>query len=99
MRTCPKSMFKAGISVSRRTREVVDDGRCDLRADDRVQLLSRRAPHASQTAERRQQRPTTTGTDAGHGVELRTEIAHGAGAPMERDGEPMRLVADALDQQ
>ena len=70
-----------------------------LRADDGRQLLARRAPHAGQAAERRQQRPPPPRPDAGHVVELRSQVAHRARLAMERHGEPVRLVADPLDEQ
>ena len=68
-------------------------------ADGRRQLLARRAPHAGQAAERREQRAAAARSDAGHVVELRVQIAHRARAAMERHREAMRFVADPLQQQ
>ena len=72
------------------------DGIGDFRAHFRGELFARRAPHARQAAERREQRPPPPRADARHVVELRVQITHRPGAPMERHREPVRLVADAL---
>ena len=88
-----------GVIRLRPTREKRKDGIGDFRADHGRQFLARRAPHARQAAERRQQRPAPARPDARHVVELRSQIAHRPRAAMKRDREAMRFVADALDQQ
>src|SRR6185436_4645003 len=104
-RSTMKEMKTAAKSISgkesrlRPTREKRKDGIRHFRADNRRQLLARRAAHARQTAERRQQHLSPPDADAGHVIELASQIAHRARAPVERDGEAMRLVADALHEQ
>src|SRR6188768_244960 len=68
-------------------------------ADHLHQLFTRRPSHAGETSKRREQRLATSWSDSIHRVEFRSEITFAAREAMERDGESMRLVADALDQQ
>src|SRR5262245_34232221 len=81
----------------RPAREKRKDGIGDLLAHHRRQLLTRRAPHTREAAERRQQRLATARANPGHVVELRSQIADGPRAAVERDRESMRLVSDALN--
>ena len=99
MKTCAKLMSSKDVTGYGRLCEKRKDGIGDFRADDGRQLLARRAPHAGQAAERRQQRPAAPRSDAGHVVELRSQIAHRPRAAMERHGEAVRFVANPLDQQ
>src|SRR5437868_5486937 len=80
-------------------REKRKNGIGRFRADNRGQLFTRRAPHAGDAPERRQQRLAPARADARHVIELRPQIAHRARAAMERHREAMRFVADALNQQ
>ena len=87
------------ITGYRPCREVCKDGIGSFRADHGRQLFARRAPHARQAAERHEQRLPPPRTDAGHAVELRPQIAHRPRLAMERDGEPVRFVANPLQEQ
>src|SRR3954464_8862325 len=70
-----------------------------FRADHGGQFFARRAAHAGNAAECRQQRLAPARTHAGHMIEFGAKVAHRAGAAMERHREPMCFVANALDQQ
>ncbi len=67
--------------------------------DDAQEILTGRAPHAGDAAERRQQRLAPARADAGDGIQLRPQIALGAPLTMERHREAMRLVSNPLDEE
>src|SRR5580765_5702969 len=97
MKTCAKLMSME--NRLRPTREKGKDGIGHFAADDRLELLPRRAPYAREASERRQERPPAPRADAGDVVELRVQIAHRPRAAMEGHGKAMRLVADALNEE
>src|SRR4051794_13788218 len=68
-------------------------------ADDRHQLLARRSANTGKAAEGREERLAPPRPDPANHVELRLEIPLRPRQAMEGDREPVRLVADALDQQ
>jgi hypothetical protein len=79
--------------------EMGEDGVRELRANHLGQLLAGGAAHTGHASKRGQQRLTASWTDARYGIQLRLQITFGPREPMEGDGKPMRLVADALNQQ
>src|SRR5262249_28306187 len=99
MKICAKLILTSKTSSVRPTREKRKNAIRRFRSDDGRQLFARRPPHARETAERRQQRAPPARADAGHLVELRSEVARRAPPAMERHGEAVRLVADALNQE
>src|SRR5476649_2395992 len=98
MKMPAKSKFCKGYRL-RPTREKGKDRIGGFGADDGRQLLARGAAHTGDAAKGPQQRVAPARADAGHLVELGAQIAHRARAAMKRDGEAMRFVADALDQE
>src|SRR5262249_30510867 len=70
-----------------------------LRADDGRELFAGRAAPPREAAERREQRATPPSPDADDAVQLGAQVAHRAGAAVEGHGEPVRLVADPLDEE
>src|SRR5712691_10623282 len=80
-------------------REIIDDGRGDLGADDRVELLARRAADAREAAEGLQQRAAAARTDSGHRVELGAQVTHRARPAVERHREAVRFIANPLHEQ
>src|SRR4249919_2929477 len=80
------------------SREVLDDRLGRLGADDRGQLLAAGAAHARQRTKRAQQLIAALRTDAVDVVELGAQRRLVARRAMKRDGEPVRFVADALEQ-
>src|SRR5262249_14056186 len=104
MKTCAKLISKDGCDTTgvrrlRPTCEKRKDRIGRLCPDHGRQLFARRAAHAREAAERRQQRPAPARPDARNMIELRAQIAHRARAAMERDRESMRLVTNALHEQ
>src|SRR5215218_6320933 len=69
----------------------------DFGADGCGELFACRPPYRGEAAKTRQQGAPPTRTDAGHVIELRTQIAHRSRLAMERHGEAVGFVAHALE--
>src|SRR5258708_17112027 len=98
MKICAMLMSSKEFRL-RPAREKRKDGVRGFGPDHGGQLFARRTANAGDAAEGRQQRFATPRADAGHVVELGSQIAPRSRAPVKRDREAMRLVADALNQQ
>src|SRR3990170_9144081 len=66
--------------------------------DDGGELVEAGRAEAVEAAELGQQLARGLRADAGNLLELGVEVAPGAALAVERDGKPMRLVADLLDE-
>ena len=78
MKICAKSDVRQGITGYGRLAKNARTASAVFGADHGRQFLARRAPHAREAAERRQQRLAPARSDARHIVELRSEVAHRA---------------------
>ena len=67
--------------------------------DDCGQLLAVRATDTGEAAERGEQRLAATGADPWNLIQLRSQVALRPRLAMERHRKPVRLVANALDEQ
>src|SRR5262249_48873183 len=99
MKICATLMSSKGTIRLRPTREKRKDGVGDFSSDGGLQVLPRRAPHARHAAKRRQQCAPPAGTNAGHVVKLRSQVAHRTRAAVKRHRKTMGLVPDPLNQE
>ena len=69
-----------------------------LRTNCRRQVLARSPANAREAPKSGEQDAAAAHPNAGNGIELRMQVAPRPSMPMKGDSEPMRLVADALQQ-